>query len=492
MSTSMVVPSRIKSPSVTSPLVTTILMGLGLIGTVSSYNPIESIWTCALLMVILKWFWWQHTPGIMLFCLLIPFIEIHTTLLEANQAELTLDNLFFGTGGRTFWKSSLALLGVALGVRTIWAMYSFKPNFSLDILKSAAQRIQHRQLILAFFFATFFSQAIDQLIPYTSSIKQLEVYASGISEALLFLLATKFMIDRKHRWIIFIIFAYLLVVSFYSFFSTWKDPLIVLLVASLTRISTFQLRDIIRLSPILVPAFLLVFIWQNIKGEYRQFLNGGHFSQQVVVSQTEALSKFQELATVAVISSNRSDNNTLDATFRRVGYLEYFSNAVTKVPAEIEHENGQLLISNLEFALIPRFLSPNKGLKDDKAKVEKYTDFFFGTYGGSSFSLGHYCEAYIDWGRGGMLLQLFIYGLIGGGLYMITTWRTSNLNPILALGLLWVCMKPWGTFQQDMITMTGAVFWGSVCHLVLFFPLYRLTNRWIQGDTKHLQEERPI
>ncbi|MDA9863775.1 hypothetical protein N9C70_01765 [Flavobacteriales bacterium] len=431
-------------------------------------------------MVILKWFWWQNTPGILLFCIAIPFIEIHTTLLEANQADLTLDDLFFGTGGKTFWMSSLALLAVALGVRMIWALQSFKPNFSLDALRSAAQSIQQRQLILAYLAATFFSQAIDQLLPYSSSLRQLEVYALGVSEALLFLLAAKFMVDRKYGWMIVIVSTYLVVVSFYSFFSSWKDPLTVLLVTALIRISHFGTRDILKLSPILVPAFLLVFVWQNVKGEYRQFLNGGRFSQQVVVSQTEALTKFQELATDALTSSDVLEGNTLDVTFRRVGYLEYFSNAVAKVPTKIEHEKGQLLASNLEFALIPRFLSPNKGLKDDKAKVEKYTDFYFGTYGGSSFSLGHYCEAYIDWGRWGMAVQLFIYGLIGGGLYMLAIWRTSSFNPLLALGILWVCMKPWGTFQQDMVTLTGTLLWGTVCHLLIFFPFYRWANRWIQ------------
>jgi len=483
MSNSMSVPSRIKPTSVTSQLVTNILIGLALLGGVSSPNPIESIWTCALLMLILRWFWWQYAPGIMLFCLIIPFIEIHTSLVEANQAKLTLDELFFGTGGKTFWMSSLALLAVALGVRTVWAMQSFKPNFSLDALKSAAQRIQHHRLIIAFFSATFFSQAMDQLIPYSSSLRQLEVYASGVSDAILLLLASKFMVDRKHGWMVIIIFTYLIAVSFYSFFSSWKDPLTVLLVAALIRISSFGMRDFLRLSPILAPAILLLFIWQNVKGEYRQFLNGGKFSQRVVVSQSEALTKFQDLATDAVSSQILFSERTLDQTYRRVGYLEYFSSAVAHVPAEIDHENGNLLLSNLEFALIPRFLSPNKGLKDDKAKVEKYTDFYFGTYGGSSFSLGHYCEAYIDWGRWGMAIQLFIYGIIGGGLYMIITWRTSTLNPLLGLGILWICMKPWGTFQQDMISMTGSLVWSSVCHLLIFFPIYRLTNTWIQGDT---------
>ena len=480
MSPAKTIPARIISPSVTSPLVTLSLCVMAVLGGVSSSNPLESAWTCILLLVILRWFWYQNTPGIMLFCMAIPFLEIHTTLLEANKADLTLDKLFFGTGGKTFWMSSLALLAVALGVRTIWALQSFKPNFSLDFLQSAAQHIQQRQLILAFLAATFFSQAIDQLLPYSSSLRQLEVYARGVSEVFLFILAAKFMIDRKHVWMIVVIFSYLVAVSFYSFFSSWKDPLTVLLVASLLRISSFGMRDIMRLSPILVPAFLLVFVWQSVKGEYRQFLNGGRFSQQVVVSQTEALSKFQELATDAINSNNLFEDNTLDATYRRIGYLEYFSNAVAKVPNEIEHEKGKLLASNLKFALIPRILSPDKGVKDDKSKVENYTDLYFGTYGGSSFSLGHYCEAYIDWGRWGMALHLYIYGLIGGGLYMLTIRRTSAFNPLLALGILWVCMKPWATFQQDMISMFGYLVWGSVCHLFIFYPLYKWINKWIQ------------
>ena len=101
--------------------------------------------------------------------------------------------------------------------------------------------------------------------------------------------------------------------------------------------------------------------------------------------------------------------------------------------------------------------------------MEKYTDFYFGEYGGSSFSLGHYCEAYIDWGRYGMLIQLFLFGVLGGGLFLIAMARTSALNPLLSLGILWVCMKPWGTFQQDMITMSGQVFWGAFANSSSFF-----------------------
>ena len=386
------------------PMISFVVMLVALYG-LTTPNPLESLWTCVLLLLLLRWFWWSRQPGILLFCLLMPFLEIHTPLLEANQSGVTMDDLFFGTGGQTFWMSSMSLLAVAVGVRTAWSLFhDGRVTFPVERLKHAANSIDQRKLILGFFAASFTSQLIDRAIPYSSGLRQLEVYANGISEVILFVVAVKFMLDRKHLWMVVLIFGYLIAVSFYSFFSTWKDPLIVLLVASLTQVSNFNMKQVARLVPILAPALILVFVWQNVKGEYRQFLNGGRFSQRIVVSQEEALGKFQELATDAVLNTDLLSADKLDATYRRVGYLEYFASAVAKVPAEIPHEQGQLLQSNLEFALLPRFLAPNKGLKDDKGKVEKYTDFYFGQYGGSSFSLGHYCEAYIDWGRNGTIV----------------------------------------------------------------------------------------
>ena len=31
-------------------------------------NPSETLWTLALLALILRWFWWKEYPGILLFC----------------------------------------------------------------------------------------------------------------------------------------------------------------------------------------------------------------------------------------------------------------------------------------------------------------------------------------------------------------------------------------------------------------------------------------
>jgi len=114
--------------------------------------------------------------------------------------------------------------------------------------------------------------------------------------------------------------------------------------------------------------------------------------------------------------------------------------------------------------------------------VERYTDFYFGDNAFASFSLGHFCEAYIDWGPNGMMLHLFIYGLIGGLLVRLALSRGRTLNPLLTLGLLWAVMYHWGTFQQDMVTVAGRTGWGALCQLVIFFPIYRWTDRFIQSS----------
>ena len=142
---------------------------------------------------------------------------------------------------------------------------------------------------------------------------------------------------------------------------------------------------------------------------------------------------------------------------------------LNKVPEKIDHEKGTLLRSNLSFALIPRFLNPAKGVKDDGAKVEKYTGFMVAE--SASFSLGHFVEYFIDFGKSGMLIFLLFYGVIGGMVYRIVTQK-SRLNVILMLGMLYSILQNWGSFQNDAIWIYGTTFFGFICHMLVFRPVY--------------------
>ena len=459
-----------------SSVVTAMALAMGIYG-LGTPNPVETAWTAVMFYLLTRWFWWKNQPGIVLYMLAFPFVEIHTTVFEANQYGLSLNALFEETGKATFWYSSIGLLFVSLAFKAGIQRIKLPTH---ETLREAAHKISQLKLLIVYSGSVLLTILLDRLIPWGSGLHQLETYAQGISTALLVSLGIHYWITKKRPLLILALFLAVLITSFYSYFSDWRLPFTLFIVTAMSSVSRVNRRSLLRIAPILVPMLALVLLWQTIKGEYREFLSQGQRTQAVLVDRTTALNKFQELSIQALTKPELLNEDVVAQTYRRAGYLEYFSAAVKKVPSEIPHENGSLLAESLSYSLAPRILNPDKGSKNDRAKVERYTDYYFGTNSFSSFSLGHYCEAYIDWGGLGMMIHLFVYGLIGAGLVLLTLKRSIKINPVITAGILWVVLTPWGTFQQDMVTVSGQVFWGTLCHLFLFTWLYRFIHRYVQ------------
>lgn len=441
-------------------------------------NPLETIWTGIVLLLLLRLWLWKSHPGVFLYLFLIQLIESHVSVFEANSFEIPLNELFPGTGQKTFWLASTGLIAAMLGCKAALSFGKGTRIPTLSSLQESAQKINQSRLLIIIFLAHGLTSIVDRLIPYGSSLSQFETYINGIPTAFTLAFGIHFFLTRQRPLLASTFFLYLLGTSFYSYFSSWKDPLILVFVASLVSLTKLDSRAIARLTPLAIPAFALVLTWQSIKMDYREFLSGGANDQNIVVSQSEALTKFSELASESVFNNAALDDQVINSTYRRAGYLEYFSAAVGKVPTEIPHQQGALLLESAEFALIPRILNPNKGIKNDRAKVERFTDYYFGSSTNkSSFSLGHYCEAYIDWGSTGMLVQLFLYGSLGGFLFRLAQSKTQRFNPLISIGITYAILFYWGTFQQDAVTIIGKTFWGSICHLLLFIPVTMWMNR---------------
>ena len=449
-------------------------VAIGSLYALTTPNPLESLWSVVLISLVLRWFWWKEQPGIILICLITPFFEIHTTVIEANNYNLTLNTLYEHTGRKTFWISSIGFTSVAA---IFHLLISRRPHLipNTESLKAAVERTSQIKLLIAYAVLSMASIIVDRLIPWGSGLHQLETYFGAMPQVLLIAIGIHFWISRKRPILMAAFFLALVTLSFYSYFSEWRLPFTILGITLLTSLRSFEFKQLVGLTPLLIPAMLLVLLWQSVKGEYRAFLSDGQLTQAVLVDRNTALNKFQELS-IEAVNKGLINDTVVASTYRRAGYLEYFSAAVKKVPNEIPYEQGKLLEESLSFSLVPRILNPNKGLKNDRAKVERYTDYYFGAHSFSSFSLGHYCEAYIDWGPFGMMIQMIAYALIGIALLRFLHNQYSEINPLLYYGLIWVILQPWGTFQQDMVTVSGTIFWGSLCHLLIFRPLYKLIN----------------
>lgn len=465
---------------VQSPVITAVALGIALYGLTTS-NPVETIWTGILLWYICRTFWWQQVPGIFLFVLIIPFIEIHTGVLNANSSNITLNEAFNGTGRKTFWLSSIGLLMVCVGLQATLKKERFAAVLHVDRLRQNYQGVTMTRLILLFVLLTFLGFGVDAAIPWNSSLKQLEVQFLKLPSVILFAICIYYFLFRKQGLLFTSFIIIVIIQSLYSYFSEWRLPIEILITASLIQIKEFKLPQLLKYAPIFLPVLLFVGIWQSIKGEYRYILSDGKEDQTIQLSRSAAIATALDLATTSYQDGSYADSTIVQATYQRTGYLEYFAATLEKVPSEIPHERGLLTASNLEYALIPRILNPNKGIKKDRSKVEKYTGLYFGgDRSTASFSLGHYCEAYIDWGSFGMMLHLFIYGCLGGWLTNLFLNQHKIQNTIFGAGILFTILSFWGTYQKDMITLTGSIFWGGLAFLLLFPPLIKTILRYFQ------------
>ncbi len=454
-------------------------------------NPLETVWSLLLLWISVKMFWWQGYPPILVYALLMPWLEVHFNAFEANFYRVSLDDLFpSGTGRKTFWIASTGYLAILVGLHLGLKSIQHRIQPVQEFLRSEALRINQLRIVQALIAFRLFEVLLSRGIPWGSSLRQLVTYFGGIGLSLSLLLALHFFLTKKRPWLFFSVFVFDLITSFYSYFGSWKGPFIILIIGAAISIRTITLRQVVIYSPLLIGVLFFTFVWQAIKPEYRAFLSQNERGQVIRVNQSDALRKFVDLSGEAIQMNEFERQVVFGDTFRRIGYLEYYSDAVNKVPDRIPHERGNLLLENLSFVLIPRVLNYDKGVKNDRLKVEKYTSYNFGANSFSSFSLGHYCEAYIDWGWGGSLLHLFLYGLLGAFLVKATYHRFNTLNAILMLSILFCVINPWGTMQQDFITMFGRVTWNSICQLFIFFPIYIWLDRFLSNETTSIKATR--
>lgn len=478
--------------SVELGLIGPILGALGLYGMLFTPNPLETAWAFFMLWLVLKLFWWKNFPPILVYGTIMPWLEVHTALFQSNLYGELLDESFLETGKETYWMASIGLLFVIIGIR--WALLRNWARLlpSLERIQEEINGVDQTKLFIALGMARLFALGMDAVIPFGSSLYQFTTYSYGAGDVIAVILYLHFFLTRQRPLLFFSFFAFELVTSFYSYFGEWKGPIILLFLASLVNVERTSSKVVLRLGPLFIAAVYLVFVWQSIKGPYRAYLDqrtSDRFSSQTIkVSQGEALAKFWELATDAQSQTDDEREKVLKSTLSRVGYLEYFSKTVARIPEKMPHEQGALIRENLNFALIPRFLNPNKGVKNDRLRTEKYSGVYLGGIDASaSFSLSHYCEAFIDWGPYRMMIQLALYGLVGGILWNLTRRRYQDYSVVFLIGMWWVVMKPWGTMQKDMIEISGTLFWGAVCHLVLFTPLYRFLHRYLfDSQSKNL------
>ena len=275
-----------------------------------------------------------------------------------------------------------------------------------------------------------------------------------------FVYTTTFQESKKLFYVILLIEIFL---GFTGFFSSFKDFIVVIVLGLLSVQIQLNYKSLVKFSFIFIIGLLFGLVWTTIKMDFREYLSGGG-GQAIVVSKTDAIG---ELLDAVSNVSFKDMGLATDALIDRISYIEFFSITLRNIPKYMDYEGGNIIKESTLFYFKPRIFFPNKPAIDDSDHTNKYTNLDLMDDGEASHSIGFMTDAYIDFGRVGMMGLLLILGLVMGWCMKILVIKSPNM--------LWalIYIVPFyfllSGYSFNMIKVIGNF-------ITYFIPIYFLKN----------------
>jgi len=152
-------------------------------------------------------------------------------------------------------------------------------------------------------------------------------------------------------------------------------------------------------------AIPLLFVIQSVKNEYRSVVWKN--------KQEGSLGLFTELAQKQNEKKPDESFKESDGVISTVGRLNqgwHLGLTLRRVPLKEPFSNGEEMFSDIASSILPRFLFPDKKVIHTREKFRKYTGHKLGP--STSMTIGILGDFYINFGRVGSYIGLFIFGAL--------------------------------------------------------------------------------
>jgi hypothetical protein len=187
----------------------------------------------------------------------------------------------------------------------------------------------------------------------------------------------------------------------------------------------FNLSFSSRSAFILLAVPLLVTI-QSVKGKYRKATWSG--------KRETGVQLFKELANESAADDSPFQNS--DGVISTVGRLNqgwHLGMVLKRVPQKEPFSNGEDFLSDLEGILLPRIFFPEKKATGSQGKFEKFTGHKL--IGRTSMTIGVLGDFYVNFGRWGSFVGLFIFGSLTAVIFRKFIERYVLNDPI---NIIWL------------------------------------------------------
>ena len=400
-----------------------VLVIAGVAGALSlaTANPLMTLFSVVVAVSLIASLWRPGEPPVLLFACGIQWLQVTTVLHYANFAGADLVTAAGGT--HLQWAVGLGLCGLAVLAFGAFLALRGADTAAADAAEREAAVSSPRRIFIAYLAAFVFVSLLKLVAGRVPGLAQVLGSAIAIRWMFLFLLCYVVLQRRRDYVLLWAVTAFEFGVGLLAFFSGFKSVFFLLIVALLAARQFWTARRVMLGCFVCVALVLSSIIWSAIKEEYREFLNLGLRSQQVLVPIPDRIDKLNELLSGL---TNEGFFQGVDTLIARVGYVTYFALAIDNVPDRIPHENGRLWAEAVKHVLAPRMFFPDKPIIDDSERTTLYTGVLVaGAEQGASISIGYMGESYIDYGPVWMFVPIFLMGLVYGLIYRFFVSRAK-------------------------------------------------------------------
>lgn len=414
----------------------------------------------------------RNRPGMVVFSFLLQWVQVIAYVIWMNSVDWDINKITR--------HAAIAVLLSCVGLVVIAVVFSLGINKipvpSDEEFAMNARQLNERRVLILYSCSTLFLGGLQVIVGSNSGFAQILMTLSTVKWIFFMIYGFICWTTKKNWWIFAIMVLFEFTTALYSFFSNFKEVILITIAMSITLVRNVSFKQLMAgLMTIIVLIFLFL-SWTAIKGDYRNFVNQGKNQQVVEVSRTEALGKITE----KVGSLSWQDYQFASYVLMlRVQYILHLAKAMDRVPELLPYENGRVWSDNIAFVLEPRILFPNKPTYDATLKTVKYTGIrYAGRKQGTSFSLGYFADSYIDFGYTGMFIPLAIIGLALTGIYRLFIGM-KKINILFRYTFINVVLYEFCVFEADGLYLFGRLLLLTLVYFILAKTLFPRLQEWL-------------
>jgi hypothetical protein len=417
-------------------------------------------------------------PAAVLYLFLWQWMQIYTRVPVAWIDKETLGGGIYGPDvARAYWYMLASLLTMALAFRLVLARV--KPPTRSQLTAHYKWQLNDVLMIYAASFAASMASAfLIKLSPGLAQVLDAVARLKVIGLMMLFIYCIS--TGRGMKWVVIVVL-FEVAVGFTGFLSDFRAVFIYLGIAAVAaRVKWKGSTTAGALIGATVLITLAIF-WTSVKTDYRSYAAQSDESQEIKVPLGERMAY---LGRKALAPQEIDLSDTFYALLSRLAYVDIFGSVIGVQEAAPEPQTMRQWTEAIEHVTQPRFLFPNKAALSDTDVYMRLARAYSLEFAraGTSISVGYMAENFADLKFPGMLLGIFVLGLMLA--FVIKVMLGFRLPQIMIDGIV---MGFIFSMARDGVEVSLPKVLGG---MMLFFMVTLLMNKFLFPRVVHFLDSR--